>query len=380
MRKNRILLAGLLVLLSGSATAGERYPLVYDWPCSADMGAQDIGSLVRGVNHAVDLGFDHLSELPLIGGIPIRLGRFVLIDGPLSILAIWVQHEVFGHGARGREFGLDPTFHIAVPPPYGFNVSGNRTSWSAEEEARLPFEKRVILTTEGQESEVMLMRELVRQSLVSGKWRRALDTVLMIRVMGDLSRITRDSDWTYYKSILNESGRNYFTPEWPAYLRWGLDPLLWWAVYDYFYLNIVLGEPAGPLPTIDIGSVSLFPRPSLRWAPWGEELGVAAFVLFPGAIAEGEILFGSQGDGMPSFAFMGRVTFIELLRRLDLGGQLGFWAQPNVTGGLVEVDCTISLFDWGKVYGRLGYKSDGYAVGRQYNAGVFAQAGVVLSF
>ena len=202
----------------------------------------------------------------------------------------------------------------------------------------------------------------------------------MVRVLGDLSRITRESDWTYYKSILNESGQNYFTSEWPAYLRWGLDPLMWWALYDYFYLNLVLGESPGALPTLQTGQASLLPRPSLRLAPWGEELGLTVFTLFPGAIVEGEVLIGPLESGAPAFTFTGQATFFELVEGLDVGGELGFWFQPDVIGGLVVVDCTFTLLDWGRVYGKVGYKSDGYVIGKQYNAGVFAQGGVVLSF
>jgi hypothetical protein len=112
----------------------------------------------------------------------------------------------------------------------------------------------------------------------------------------------------------------------------------------------------------------------------GGRTRTVGFSLLPGALAEGEVLFGSSASGTPAFTFSGQVTFFEVIERFDVGGELGFWFQPDVIGGLVVVDCTFSLFDWGRIYGKVGYKSDGYVVGKQYNAGFFAQGGVVLSF
>jgi hypothetical protein len=47
-----------------------------------------------------------------------RLAEEVFIAGPLVEAETGGIHEIFGHGARGREFGLEPTYQFSLPQPY----------------------------------------------------------------------------------------------------------------------------------------------------------------------------------------------------------------------------------------------------------------------
>jgi hypothetical protein len=379
----------------------EQYPVVIDGFGTSLMGSRNIGSSVRGLNRFFDLSFDMLPELSPIAGVSIRLGRFILLDAPLSFLAIWIQHEVFGHGARAREFGLNPTFHIATPPPYNFDLHGkNRANW--EYKANLSLEQDVLLITEGPESEELLMKELVNQAILSKRWHRILDTIIFVHLLGDLARfsIEEENDVDNYRQAVNMDFRTSwkFTPQWPIFVKWGLDPILWWALYDYFYSGIILGESPTSPPLLSIGAVDLLPRPQMRLSAWGEELGLSVSMASKGILSEAEFFVGPR-DGNPSFFFMSSATFFDLSDRFDLGGRLGMWLQPEPlrwstigcttqeacssgpdlkAGGFVELEFSIHIFKGGSIFGMIGLKSYGYAVGRQLNAGVYGQGGLLL--
>jgi hypothetical protein len=378
--------------------AEELFPLVWDPDGTSLTGARDLGSGLRGLVRTMDLGFDRTLDLPWYAGVPIRVGRFVLIDGPLSMLVVWSQHEFFGHGARAREFGLDPTFHIAVPPPYGYDVYSNSTSWDSNKWQALDLDRRILVITEGQEAEALLVRELVRQSFQAGSWRRTLDTLVFIRLLGDLTRLNTSGDWSDYRTqVRAQLGKKKFLDAWPGYVRWALDPLAWWAFYDYFWCNLVRGSPVAPPPAIPLGPVKLLPLPEWRLAPWGQELGLAALASFGNILGEAELLIGPR-DGAPAFSVLAGVTLSGMLQDLDFGVRLGLWGQPRTQvapgavvgwkgppaepplefGGLLEFEFDILVTSKWHLFGMIGAKTFGYTRGRPLDLGFYGQAGVLL--
>jgi hypothetical protein len=387
-----LLALGATWAVASRVLADERYPLVADAELSGWMGARDISSVVRGLDRGLDqLLFDRLLDLPALAGIPIRAGRLVLLDTPLAMLAIWTHHEVFGHGARGREFGLGPTFSIGVPPPYGFDPYATRTSWSSEAYERLGHTEQVLVMSEGQEAEALLERELIARSLAAGRWGRLTSAVILFRMLGDLSRLAGRGDWLEYQRLVRlQAAADPFVDPWPGFVRWALDPVVWYCLLDTLYQHLVRGEQAGPLPLIPLGRLGLLPRPAWRLAPWGQELGLEAWLVAPGWLAELSLLVGPR-DGMPALGLLGWLGLDGLLDGFDPGLRIGLWAQPETDwawtaaprtglrlGGLVEIELDIRLVEPIHLFGSLGYKSWGYLAGRPLSAGVFAQAGLLL--
>lgn len=397
-RLSSLALLSLFASAPRFAAADETYPLVIDATGTSLMGARDLASLTRGTGRVLDLGFDHLRGLHPAIGIPARLGRSILVDAPLAITAIWVQHEAFGHAARARELNLGPRIFIAVPPPYAFDPGGNHVEWSAEKARELDLDRRILVSTEGQEAEALLMHELLAQSLRSGRWRRLLDVVLFVQAAGDLRRFDNEgSDWKTLKRLVRmQPGGPKLLEEWPGYLRWALDPLLWWALYDYFWCNLIQGRSAGSPPFVAIRNLKIFARPERRLAPWGQDLGVSAYFFASDLFAEAKILIGHR-DGPPAVLLAAGATWIGALPFADLGLRTALWGQPQTTvsesdfmtgtneplpltpGALVELEATLSVTDWGRLFIMAGAKSTGYLVGRPFAGGVYAQAGMVLS-
>jgi len=374
----------LIVPMATPASAGQaasRYTLVADPDWTALSGARNISSVLRLVDRGVDAAQSLLEPLPWYEGVPLRLGRLLAVDGPLSMFLIWTQHEVLGHGARGREFGLDPTFTLAVPPPYDFSMPDPRTHWDADRAELLPYDHQVLLITEGQESEALLESELTRLAFVSGRWGRTNDAFLFLRLLGDMSRLfLESSDFTDYRRLVRSHATEAGIARWPLVARWALDPLIWWAFYDYFYRHLALGEKPSALPSIGVGDFVWLPRPDLRLAPWGQELGISNLFRFPDGLIEAGLLVGPFGKARASVTMLAGITWLDLVEGLDLGGRLGIWWQPEMDGCLLELECSYGMSQSLRVFGMLGVKSEGYVVGRRLAAGVYFESGIALVF
>lgn len=377
-------LALLIAFTAATASADQtasRYPLVADPEWTSFSGARDISSLLRLADRGLDAVESLLGPLPWYAGIPLRLGRFLAVDAPLSMFLTWTQHEVFGHGARGREFGLDPTFSLAVPPPYDFSMPNPRTHWDAHRAEMLSPDQQVLLITAGQESEALLEDELARQAFVSGHWGRTNDTFLFMRLLGDMSRLFRGgSDFAEYRRLVRSRSSEAGIAKWPLVTRWALDPLIWWAFYDAFYMHLVRGAGPSALPSIGVGDLLWLPRPDHRLAPWGQELGISNLFRFPDGLAEAGLLVGPFGEDETAVTLLAGMTWFDLAKGLDLGGRLGFWWQPKMNGGLLELECGFGMPGDLRLFGMLGVKSTGYVVGRQLAAGVYFESGVSLVF
>jgi hypothetical protein len=61
-------------------------------------------------------------------GVGVRLGKLVFLDPIPSYYADVLQHEVFGHGYRARQFEYEGIrYHFYLPPPFG--RGGAYTQW-----------------------------------------------------------------------------------------------------------------------------------------------------------------------------------------------------------------------------------------------------------
>ncbi len=68
---------------------------------------------------AVGVDLDESRPGGRLAGVSGRLAKGLLLDLPLLNLQQLVIHEVFGHGARAREAGLEVSYLFRLVPPYG---------------------------------------------------------------------------------------------------------------------------------------------------------------------------------------------------------------------------------------------------------------------
>jgi len=108
MKKALLLLLFLFFLPSGYC---ERYLFLVS---SEDMeeGAENLKTGYSLFNR----GFEYITDLK--EGMAIRIGKFFLLDYPISIWTTVLQHEYFGHGARAREHGVTASYKLYSPWQY----------------------------------------------------------------------------------------------------------------------------------------------------------------------------------------------------------------------------------------------------------------------
>ena len=104
------------------AIAQARYLVGMDGTLSASMGAENLIAIHRAVYALQDRAlkpklFDETTKARKSAGILYRLGKTALLDNVIDHLPALVQHEVFGHGARFREFGLQGDLLSLQPVP-----------------------------------------------------------------------------------------------------------------------------------------------------------------------------------------------------------------------------------------------------------------------
>ncbi len=391
----------LLFALPAAANAAERYSLVFDPTLTGQMGARDLSSAVRLADRGLDALLDEVLQDRDALAASARLGRALLADLPLTIAVIVVQHEVFGHGYRGREHGLAASYRW-LPQP---SVWVDQSRLSASEDA--------VLIAEGQHAEELLVHELEREALLSGQWERLAEAVAMGRAAVGLGRLLKgqfapQNDWARYKYWLSGLPNAWRHAEpWKNGAQWLLDPVVLWSAYDYFLRHLLWGERAGPLPTLRLGASQLLARSAFRMAPWGEELGVLGYLAWPAAVAEAQLLVGAS-DGVLPLHFSIGGTWREIFPRLDLGARAELWTEPRYApvvglvfpstvdpgsanappstvptrafGGLIELELAVRIVESVRPRILAGTKSEGFVVGRPWSRTVYVQAGVDLAF
>jgi len=115
----------LIMSLNPLVGAEVHYSLILDNTYSSKTGANNILALHRGL-YALEGKFlrpkwsDEKTLLKKVAGLSYRLAKTVFLDNVLDHLGFLIQHEVFGHGARYREFGYkNNSYSIHLLFPYG---------------------------------------------------------------------------------------------------------------------------------------------------------------------------------------------------------------------------------------------------------------------
>ena len=115
--RTRLFLLLFSILMSTYArvtVAQVHHQLVWDRHFSSPVAAENLQTLHWGLYAVQDRVLkprwdaEKTTSRKLLG-LTYRLGKGILLDYPVDFMLALVQHEVFGHGARAREFGFgDP--------------------------------------------------------------------------------------------------------------------------------------------------------------------------------------------------------------------------------------------------------------------------------
>ncbi len=406
---------------AGAAPGEIAYEVVVDPRLGMEGGVRTFlsaGRLAFGYDAALSrwLAWDESRPAGKAAAIIGRALKLVFIDSQLAVGTDVFIHELYGHGARAREWGLHPDYAFKLLPPYSWIFharSDSSTSgvWTGQPERDLQTKAG------GLEAGYLTAWWINAQTIANGGTLHygAGLTYLATKLtdvevyLGDLTSdpsggATRDVllyvealQWRFRRWTAAERAQIVQRLRW-SYLGNFLDPTLWLVLYHELVTYLYRGERHARLPLIPIRSWRLFPGARFNLSPFGAEHYLELFASGRGALFNGYARFGSSG--LATYWGLGlKMLRLPVWRGLAVGAELDLWRQPKLlldapepglgTLGLTSpeaasagVNVGVSL-DWRiwrriGVVGKLSYKTEGYLMGQPLARGLHGYFGLCL--
>jgi hypothetical protein len=396
-------LAVLVVLSPAQAQDHDLYFLGYETEPAMDFGGRTLASLHSGLSRAFgsirDMGERHPGLAPSW-------------ELPVAAAILLVQHEVGGHGGRGREFGLGPS--------YGFGI--DFSGYTSTERAPRTNEELMLLASGGTEADQVLARriflDLLRPEGADGAkiplaFMAKLDLTLYVASAPRPRPGDGDGDFTdeaesgndiaiylvgRQSQRLGASAADVWNNAYPIDFTdpllednwddarltaaWNLlDPSLVAAVFAWFRDHVLGGEDRVRPPMLRVGNagLSLGTRGALGPQSVSRSLDVYA------ATDRGifTVYLRDLDSSVDRTFGLGAGVHGLRLGRIGLGLCADVWDEPESPEGLyegsgwnaaAEVDALLSD-RWG-ISAKLGSKSDGFLPGLPIEDGIYLGFGV----
>ncbi len=410
---------GLIFFLVLTATAKpclarqNRYDFLWDRSLSSTVGAANLTTFHRGITGLTGLWLkprwsaeDNFGKKFL--GLSYRLSKTILLDNVLDHMTFLIQHEVFGHGARYREFGYtDNTYRLHFVFPYGDN-KGWAFRGIPDPSRKITDSENLLMTIGGFDAEslfskAILFNWLEKEAIHYRETGLYLFTSLnlssqILRTKYHLGGHPANDVLTYLNALNTEIGipeerHDQLTIDQLAGRTWinVLNPFLFYSLYAYFVRYLWMGDETMPLPMISLGGFKVLPCFRFRLAPYGTEFYLESYAAFSERAARFYIRYGP-----PDFhkAWGAGLSIANLFRRskFSFGTKMDVWSQPSILlggenveksraglGGAILGNLFFKLtdrpFKMG-ITGHLGYKTAGYLEGDKLGRGIIVRAGL----
>ncbi len=392
------------------------YTFLFTYPPVMEIGAENVHSVNRIINRYGDDLFKKVSfgenyRFTKIVGISKRLLKMSLLEFPVSEVALVVQHEIFGHTVRALEFDCGITsININLPPPYG--KGGGSVYISSGKD--LSVDKHILIFTGGPESNIVYSQMLEKKFLKQGyaeyyELPTYLFNIEIAKLLFGSAGNLNDSDFrtsddgqylvkinSKYLGTETDINSYKITPE---KLRKDrkfklYHPMVYIAMCNYLINYIYKGKERMEIPMIRIRNVDFFPTTEFHMTPFGNEYYINVYLKTLKNFID---IYGRIGDRtFTEFWGLG-VTVDNILqtKHFILDGRVDFWRQPPVTNGQIpeknaslmnglniNIDSTIPLerSDFIDVRFILGYKTEGFLIGKPLSKGFYGGVGLDLRF
>src|SRR5215210_2691450 len=376
--------------------------LGYETEPGMDYGGRTVASLQSALSRAFSVPFKKTAVAPAW-------------EFPLGAALLLVQHEVGGHGGRGREFGLSPSYG------FGWDFSGSTST----ERPPATNQENILLAAGGAEADGIMARRILLESLepegVDGAkiplaFMAKLDLTIYVLETPDpgdedFAQEYRDGNDAAFWAVAREAQRWGADPAdvwngdyelrlddplidgtWDdarATAIWNaLDPALVSAVYAYFRDHV-------------IGGNARVRTPLLRAGGWGFTLGtrgalgpqeVSRFLDLHAAAPWGVLtVYARDLDSSVErdWGYGAGIHGLRLGRTLRLGLQGDLWTEPGASEGIFpkgrngwnasgEIDALLGE-RWGFA-AKVGSKSAGFFPGLPVDEGTYAGFGITAAF
>ena len=382
-------------------TKGQSYSrLIFDQKQSEEFGAINLMTL----HHAL-YGFEdrYLPDTLLKKNkcwkksinIGYRLVKLYFLDAQIDGFIALMQHEVFGHGSRFREFGYQKnSFNLNLYPPFGsgggFAQRGSLPTGSKP----ATYQENISVNFSGVEAEMLLANHLTAEML--------LNDTLHYR-QGLLYLISQNNELLYlWYSRLSSKERNkagndimgYITNVNYYYTKPGgydinklsnqslisfANPIQLYSAIAIVYSYLIKGQKGmHKIPMIPLGKAGYLPAFNYSLTPFGSEFHFMNYLRYKRMLFNCD--FGLGDNTFKDFYSISAGAYNVINNRwVTLNCFADFWNQPNLNldtytlpqadnrpGGACKVDVIFRPFKLPYRTGlfiETGYKSKGYMPG-----------------
>jgi hypothetical protein len=339
-----------------------------------------------------------------------RVAKLGLVDLPLSSLTTVFLHEVFGHGARAREFGASVRYQFHLPFPYSVLDDGQEFLGLAIPSNRgTGRDDNISFIAAGIEANHLAAHLALRRSLLQGARLHAADAIFYLQKLnytssfmskrGTLPRGPSSDDVEAYTAQLADGAnltgladrRALSLQLRTAYLWNLLDPHIYLSLYA-IARSLGTGERGVKLPTVRVAGAEAWASLRFNLSPWGPEHYVGAITRLPsGLLVETSVRAASPG----LYTSVGASVHVEQFaiqvgpRRVRAGIDVDIFSQPQYVRGVqnvlerpqvggLAVSTTVRAPLFGGLFlmGKLGAKTPGYVQALPMREGLYGFVGV----
>lgn len=323
-------------------------------------------------------------------------GRFSkeIFETLLSTTFVIIQHEIFGHGARAREFHVPVTrYSIGI-------LSG--TTYLSDKYFQVSPSEQIAIDAGGVEATGILARQLQNRWLAS----QFIDSreanlyffsytdqtfyILGSKAFARDNTFPEGHDINNYVNLINKWNPNSHLSTGKLRKKTLIDFLNPYLYYSLYSIGLYVGDgcQTWEYPMINIMDYKYLPMFRLALAPYGPEYQFINLIKTPEHIISATFRYGNTGNQRSS-ALALEVSDILTFDKLFIDGKAEVWKQPklftqfatgsNMAGVAASViaryQCTKQFF----LVGQVGYKTTGFIPGEELKRAPILRVGFLFN-
>ena len=379
--------------------------VIYDNNQSHQFGANNLLTahkiIYQNLNEIIPTKlWDESNLFKKAGGISYRALRLGATGFQIDVNTVLIQHEVFGHGSRMREFeysNIKYTFNHIFPFNFG-GTAGGRSSFPNSPT------QRILVSSGGVEGDLILSEKLEESVLITEKLHYRQSSLFLvsrnnllrysrrdIRNFGDISSYVNQINSKYSTTQNEISVRNIFNQA----LVTLLNPLQLYALLN-LSKDYLIDASLTPmkLPFIKIKKVNYLPSLNFNLTPFGGEF------IFNNHFVKNEkllLLRARFSDSRFANFYGGTIKYLNWINTesIKLNASIDLWNQPSYSIGspneLEQINegfgfmtkSSVNYFPVSKfhkigIHGEIGYKTNGYVMGEKLGQGLILRVGIAI--
>ncbi len=391
------------VLIFTSVLKGQSYSqFIFDKKQSEYFGANNLSSFHHGLYLFED---KYLPDTLLKRNrcwkksinIGYRLVKFYFVDAQMDGFIALLQHEVFGHGARFREFGYQKnSYNLNLYPPFGSGGGFAQRGSLANGSKPPTYQENIAVNFSGVESEMLLAKNLTTEILLNDSLHYRQGLLYLISQNNQLlylwySRLSSKERNKAGNDMMNYiAGVNYYygKPGTKGYdinllsnqslISFG-NPIQLYSAFAIVYDYLIKGRKGmNKIPMIPLGKVGYLPAFNYSLTPFGSQYHFTNYLRYKRMLFNCDVGLGN--NTFNDFYHISASAYNLINNRwITMNCSADFWNQPklelesyglhtssNSPGGSCKVGLIVRPFKLlykAGLYVEAGYKSKGYLPG-----------------